>query len=139
MPEEIIKINEVAFSPIKGINYKYDYVDVAEGIKSGKFDEFSIFRQIIKEDIWFILNFIMAIPGSNRKFVVEAAQEVEAGKDEWTLDLWARLHYKSSIITKARTIQRVLNEPEKCTMIVSHTRPMAKKFLRPIKIGRAHV
>lgn len=72
-------------------------------------------------------------PLCNHPFVVERCKEVQqTPDDEWTLDLWARWHFKSSIITRAKTIQRICTFPERCTMIVSHTRPAAKKHIRPI-------
>jgi len=49
------------------------------------------------------------------------------------LDLWAREHYKSTVITFAKTIQDILNNPEITVGIFSHTRPIAKGFLRQIK------
>lgn len=49
------------------------------------------------------------------------------------MDLWAREHYKSTIITFGRTIQDILNDPEITVGIFSHTRPIAKGFLRQIK------
>jgi hypothetical protein len=61
-----------------------------------------------------------------------------------TLDLWSREHYKSAIITYAKTIQDILashgDEPlaewggrEATVGIFSHTRGIAKRFLRQIK------
>lgn len=57
------------------------------------------------------------------------------------MDLWAREHYKSTIITFGKTIQDILashgEEPilgqELTFGIFSHTRPLAKGFLRQIK------
>ncbi len=45
------------------------------------------------------------------------------------LDLWARDHYKSSIISFGLTIQDILNDPEETFGIFSHTRDIAKGFL----------
>jgi len=49
------------------------------------------------------------------------------------LDLWAREHYKSTIITFGKTIQDVLNNPEQTVGVFSHIRPIAKGFLSQIK------
>ena len=51
-----------------------------------------------------------------------------------TLDLWAREHYKSTIITYGLPIQEIINNPEERIAIFSHTRPIAKGFLRNIKL-----
>ncbi len=58
-------------------------------------------------------------------------REVEASPDGY-LDLWAREHGKSSIITFGLTIQDILRDPEVTFGIFSHTRPIAKAFLRQI-------
>jgi len=50
------------------------------------------------------------------------------------LDLWAREHGKSSIITFGLTIQDILNDPEITVGIFSYSRPIAKAFLRQIKV-----
>lgn len=49
------------------------------------------------------------------------------------LDLWAREHYKSTILTFGMTVQDILNDPDLTFGIFSHTRPIAKGFLRQIK------
>ena len=59
-------------------------------------------------------------------------REVQKNPDGY-LDLWARGHYKSTIITFGKTIQDVLNYPEKTIGIFSNTRPLAIQFLRQIK------
>jgi len=122
------------FEPVKSAPYKWDYLEIAKSIRSGEFDKQVMYRTLTKHDLFFVVYFVMEIPGANRRFVVERCREVEATMDEsgW-LDLWARFHYKSSVITKGVTLQRIFRDPEKCTGIFSHTRPTAKKHFRGIK------
>ena len=59
-------------------------------------------------------------------------REVQADPDG-NMDLWCREHGKSSIITFGLTIQDILNNPEERIGIFSHTRPMAKDHMKPVK------
>lgn len=65
-------------------------------------------------------------------WIFDRCREVAASPNGH-LDLWSRAHYKSSIITFALTLQDILNDPEITIGIFSHTRPIAKGFLRQIK------
>lgn len=125
----------IKFSPIKSAPYKYDYEAMSRKIRSGEMDRRKTYRFLVKNDLFFVVYFVMEIPGANRRFVVERCREVEADSDTsgW-FDLWARFHYKSSVITKGLTLQRIFRDPEKCTAIFSHTRPTAKKHFNGIKM-----
>jgi hypothetical protein len=59
-------------------------------------------------------------------------REVERAPDGF-LDLWAREHGKSSIITIGGGIQAILQDPNVTVGIFSHTKPIAKGFLAQIK------
>ena len=67
----------------------------------------------------------------DNQFAFERCREVQASP-YGHLDLWSREHWKSSIITFGLTIQDILKDPEVTIGIFSHTRPIAKAFLRQI-------
>lgn len=85
-----------------------------------------------RSDLFFLLVYLLNRDDADNDWVFERCREVQADPDGY-LDLWAREHYKSTIITFALTIQDILNDPERTFGLFSHTRPIAKAFLRQIK------
>lgn len=128
-----ITINNIEFTPIEGVDYRIDYVQMFDAVASGKYPELAMWRHAILNDLWFILYFVMGIKDANHPFVVKQCQMVENGPQSDTMDIWARFHFKSTIITTAETLQFHLKNPEACTGIIAYSRPAAKKFLRGIK------
>lgn len=137
----MLSINSVEFTKVPGCPYKYDYELFARRANEGyvepdtgkKWDELSVYRTLILNDLWFLLYFGMGYKTANHPFVVRVAREIENGPKDFTLDIYAREHFKSSLITKAETIQWVLGHPETSTGIFSYIKPLAKKFLFEIK------
>jgi predicted phage terminase large subunit-like protein len=82
--------------------------------------------------LWVLLRYGLGRLDAHCRWVFDRCCEVQAEPDGY-LDLWAREHWKSSIITFALTIQDILRDPEVTVGIFSHTRPIAKAFLRQIK------
>jgi phage terminase large subunit-like protein len=85
------------------------------------------------EDLFFLLTIGCKRRDIDKDWLYERCREVEAYPDG-NLDLWAREHYKSTIITFGLSIQDLLRDPDNtCIGIFSHTRPIAKGFLGQIK------
>jgi phage terminase large subunit-like protein len=91
-----------------------------------------VIRDLCKNDLFYLLVYMLGREDANDQWLFERCREVQANPDDM-LDLWAREHYKSTIITYALTIQDILKDPEITVGIFSHTRPIAKGFLRQIK------
>lgn len=89
-------------------------------------------RNLGRSDLYFLLRYLLKATYADNDWVFDRCREVQANPNGY-LDLWAREHFKSTIITYALTIQDVLNDPEVTVGIFSHTRPIAKGFLRQIK------
>lgn len=123
----------VKFEALPGVNYKYDYPDIFRSIKAGKIDGLSTYRELCMKDLFFLLFFGLEREDVNDPFVVKCILEVEEEHND-TLDLWAREHYKSTLITYGLPLQEIINNPNVRIGIFSHTRPIAKGFLRQIKL-----
>jgi predicted phage terminase large subunit-like protein len=89
------------------------------------------FRYLCRTDLFFLLVYALKRRDADRQWLFDRCREVQASPDGH-IDLWAREHYKSTIITFALTIQNILVDPELTVGIFSHTRPIAKGFLRQI-------
>jgi predicted phage terminase large subunit-like protein len=84
-------------------------------------------------DLFFLLTRILHREDLNTDFHFARCREYQANPDGY-VDLWFREGGKTSIITFGGTIQQIMNSPESTTGIISVTRPLAKKFLRQIKV-----
>lgn len=90
-------------------------------------------RELALRDLFFLGVYVLNRPDADNDWVFARCREVQAAPNGY-LDLWAREHFKSTILTCWLTIQDILNNPEMTFGIFSHTRPIAKAFLRQIKL-----
>ena len=95
-------------------------------------DKTEVMRRLARGDLFYLLVHVLSRDDVDRDWIYDRCREVERSPDGH-LDLWAREHYKSTIITFGLTIQDILVVPEIPVGIFSHTRPIAKGFLRQIK------
>jgi hypothetical protein len=83
-------------------------------------------------DRFYLLSVSCGRPDMWIPWVFERCREVEADPDGY-LDLWARMHYKSTICTFGGIIQEVLVNPEITCAIISGTDKIARPFLIQIQ------
>jgi len=99
-------------------------------------------RWLCRNDLFYLLVVACKRKDLDKDWLFARCREVERAPNGY-LDLWARGHYKSTIITFGLTLQDILashgDEPEaryggrEVTVgIFSHTRPIAKGFLRQL-------
>lgn len=82
------------FIPNPLCNYEFDYVDLSQKVDSGELPLKGTYRALVLEDLFFIVYFIMGIKTANNPFVVDMCYEVGHGPRDYTLDVWAREHFK---------------------------------------------
>jgi predicted phage terminase large subunit-like protein len=122
------QVAELRALPMKDAISYWDAVE-AEGRRTGRAEQ--AVRILVLADLYYLLVRVCRRVDMLNDFAFARCREVEADPDGH-LDLWAREHFKSSIITFGKTIQDILSDPDVTFGIFSHTRPIAKAFLRQI-------
>lgn len=105
-----------------------------------KGQEIAALRHLCRTDLYFLLRYALNRKDAEHPWIYARCREIQAEPNGF-LDLWSREHYKSAIITYAKTIQDILashgehalSEREYTVGIFSHSRGIAKRFLRQIK------
>lgn len=138
-------INGVRFKPESDLDYGFDWERFNKEMDERPFDERlkralteeenarRVFRGMLRDNLWSITAFVLKIPCAFHPWWVRTCREVQEGPETNTLDIWARGHGKSSIVTSARTIQMILRDPEESVCIFSYTKAAATKFFQQVK------
>jgi predicted phage terminase large subunit-like protein len=104
-------------------------------------ERFRVYWVLARADLYFLLSRVLSTSKAKREdgsplvehpWLLSRCRDVQQGSNE-TLDIWARYHFKSTIKTFAELIRQLLIDPDKTFGILSHTRPIAKSFLRQVK------
>jgi len=85
-----------------------------------------------RADRFFLLTWVLNRVDANTDWLYARCREVEKAPDGH-LDLWARFHYKSTLITIAGLIQEIVRNPEVTIAILSHNNETARGFQGQIK------
>lgn len=113
----------------------YERIEAAwDGLEALGTDEGSkraVVRALCLVDLYYLLVRVCGRKDMLHPWVYERVREVEGSPDGY-LDLWSREHFKSSILTFGLTVQGILKDPEITIGFFSHTRPIAKAFLRQV-------
>lgn len=129
----MIEINGMKWEPLEGVTYQHDYAQIVREIAEGKYTERDGLRTLMQTDLWALVYFGLRIEVAHKPFVVAACAEVQDGPDTLTLDIWAREHFKTTILSVARTIQDLLNDPNMRICIFSYTKEAALAIFRNVK------
>ena len=115
--------------------------------KKGKANLDAVERYLCQHDLYYLGLFILdirkmysekirALDGSETEifhpWLYNRCREVEARPD-FCVDIWAREHFKSTIITLLKSVQDILCNPEVAICIYSYNSRLAHKFVRQIR------
>ena len=105
---------------------------IAQAIEQGQAAYNEVMRHFAITDLFFLMVYILKREDMDNDFAFERCMVVQEDPDGY-LDLWARGHFKSSVITNGLTIQDILKNPNIKIGIFSFNRVTAKSFLNQIK------
>lgn len=128
-----LEIDGITWKRLPGVKYGHNFCKELKWAEENGVPQTEALAGLFRENLWFLVYFGMRVPIANHPHWIQACLDVQRGPQSHTLDLWARDHGKTTIITQAETIRRILNNPEERVGIFSYSRPAALSILRGIK------
>lgn len=128
-----IEIEGVKFFWNNKCGYRYNYLEMFRKVESGELDYRETIRFLVKNDLFFVVYFIIGWKGSNHPFIVDLCNRLVNEPEDRRLLVAARGHGKSVCDTVGNTIRYVCNYPERTTAIFSYTSEAAEAHLGVIK------
>lgn len=131
---ECVDIRESLAEAVKDLSFE-DTLDMygrLDEAYSGKGLKADFMRNMCLVDRFFLLTVVLKRKDLLTKWQFDACRDVERQPDG-VLDLWARGHGKSSIITYGGVIQEILRDRDIAICIFSNTKANARKFMASVK------
>lgn len=126
-------VDGVGWKRLPGVKYGKDFPRYYRDALAAGMTPNEALAEMFRNSLWFLVYFGMRVSIANHPWWVKACLDVQNGPKSHTLDLWARDHGKTTIITQGETIRQLLNNPEETIGIFSYSRPAALSILRGIK------
>ncbi len=105
---------------------------LTQAAKVGPAEVIKVRKRLGETDLFFLLTNILNRHDAFHPWIFARCREVQREPDG-RLDLWARSHYKSTLLNFALNIYEIINDPEITIGIFSFTKSIARDFLRQIK------
>lgn len=90
-------------------------------------------QHLSEASLFFFLVAVLARSDALNPWICDRCAEIQRDPDGH-LDLWARFHYKSTIITFAQTLRDLALDPEQTFGIFSHTKQIARGFSKQLQL-----